>query len=257
MSAPQRQIVLDTETTGLEVSEGHRVIEIGCVELRNRRLSGDDFHHYLNPERAIDAGALDVHGIDADFLAAKPRFAEIAPSLVEYLRGAELIIHNAAFDIGFIDKELERAGYAEPLSSICTIVDTLAMARRLHPGQKASLDALCKRYSVDNSNRELHGALLDARLLAEVYLAMTGGQSALLLDRAPGDSNAVPGLESLQQLLSGPPRPLRVIRAGPGELAAHQERLAAIARKSGKLLWQDAAPADQEGARASAVITSK
>jgi DNA polymerase-3 subunit epsilon len=234
----RRQIVLDTETTGLEVAEGHRIIEIGCVELQSRRLTGFDFHHYLNPERAIDAGALDVHGIDADALAGKPRFADIAASLLDYLRGAELVIHNAAFDVGFIDMELERAGRPERLAAICGVVDTLALARRLHPGQKAGLDALCKRYGVDNSNRELHGALLDARLLAEVYLAMTGGQAALLLDRGPGDDNAVvPGLEQLGDLLSGPPRPLRVIQATGAELAAHQERMTGIAKKSGKPVW--------------------
>lgn len=235
-----RQVILDTETTGLEISEGHRIIEIGCVELKNRRITGVDFHHYLNPERAIDAGAQDVHGIDAGFLAAKPRFAAIAESLLDYLRGAEVVIHNAAFDLGFIDMELERAGRAERLAAVCSVVDTLALARRLHPGQKASLDALCKRYGVDNSNRELHGALLDARLLAEVYLAMTGGQAALLLDRTPGDGGgALPGLEPLRDLLAGPQQPLRVIRADAAELAAHSERMAAIAKKSGRLLWPE------------------
>ncbi|MBL6749242.1 MAG: DNA polymerase III subunit epsilon [Nevskia sp.] len=237
---PPRQIVLDTETTGLEVSEGHRVIEIGCVEMKSRRITGDDFHHYLNPDRAIDAGALDVHGIDAAFLAAKPRFAEISSSLLDYLRGAELVIHNAAFDVGFLDMELERAGHPERIAQICTVVDTLALARRLHPGQKAGLDALCKRYGVDNSNRDLHGALLDARLLAEVYLAMTGGQAALLLDRGPADgSTAVPGLEQLQELLGAPPRPLLVIRASEEEAAAHRDRMAAIVKKSGRQLWTE------------------
>ncbi|MBV8062735.1 MAG: DNA polymerase III subunit epsilon, partial [Nevskia sp.] len=166
----ERQIILDTETTGLEVGEGHRIIEIGCVELLNRRITARNFHHYLNPDRAIDAGAEQVHGISNAQLADKPRFADIARELLEYLRGAELVIHNAAFDVGFIDRELELAGCAERLGQICGIVDTVSMARRMFPGQKANLDALCKRYGVDNSNRDLHGALLDARLLADVYL---------------------------------------------------------------------------------------
>ncbi len=241
----ERQIILDTETTGLEVGEGHRVIEIGCVELVNRRVTARNFHHYLNPDRAIDAGAQEVHGISNAFLADKPRFADIAASLLEYLRGAELVIHNAAFDIGFLDREFELAGYGERLGQICGVVDTVLMARRMHPGQKASLDALCKRYGVDNSNRDLHGALLDARLLADVYLAMTGGQSALLLDReTSGAASAAPTLEGLRELFDSAGAPLRVIRANEGELSAHQERLAGIAKKSGgKLLWkEDAAP---------------
>jgi len=238
MSA-ERQIILDTETTGLEVGDGHRVIEIGCVELKNRRVTSNNFHHYLNPERAIDAGALDVHGISAEFLADKPRFADVAGSLLDYLRGAELVIHNAAFDVGFIDMELERAGLGLRLGQICSIVDTVAMARRLHPGQRASLDALCKRYGIDNSNRELHGALLDARLLADVYLAMTGGQATLGLDREAGVGTqaAASALGQLQSLFEGPAAPLRVIRAGEEELAAHRERLAGINKKAGKLLW--------------------
>jgi DNA polymerase-3 subunit epsilon len=236
-----RQIILDTETTGLEVGEGHRVIEIGCVELNNRRVTAKTFHHYLNPDRAIDAGAQEVHGISNDFLADKPRFADIAQSLLDYVSGAELVIHNAAFDIGFLDKELELAGYSERLGRICGVVDTVSMARRMHPGQKASLDALCKRYGVDNSNRELHGALLDARLLADVYLAMTGGQAALLLDReAPGANSSGTALEGLRELMQSAAAPLRVIRADAEELAAHRERLAGIAKKSGgKLLWQE------------------
>lgn len=245
MSSAVRQIILDTETTGLEVGEGHRVIEIGCVELLSRRVTANNFHHYLNPDRAIDAGAQEVHGISNDFLADKPRFADIAPSLLEYLRGAELVIHNAAFDIGFLDKELERAGYGERLGQICGVVDTVSMARRMHPGQKASLDALCKRYGIDNSNRDLHGALLDARLLAEVYLAMTGGQGALVLDReAAGTKSGSSALEGLRELLETAAAPLRVIRAQDEELVAHRERLAGIDKKSGgKLLWKDDAPA--------------
>ena len=241
MSSAVRQIILDTETTGLEVGEGHRVIEIGCVELLSRRVTSNNFHHYLNPDRAIDAGAQEVHGISNDFLADKARFADIAPSLLEYLRGAELVIHNAAFDVGFLDKELERAGYGERLGQICGIVDTVSMARRMHPGQKASLDALCKRYGIDNSNRDLHGALLDARLLAEVYLAMTGGQGALVLDReAAGTKSGSSALEGLRELLETAAAPLRVIRAQDEELVAHRERLAGIDKKSGgKLLWRE------------------
>ncbi|MDR3416203.1 MAG: DNA polymerase III subunit epsilon [Nevskia sp.] len=243
MSA-ERQIILDTETTGLEVTEGHRVIEIGCVEIKNRRVTGNNFHHYLNPDRAIDAGALEVHGISAEFLADKPRFGDVAASLLDYLRGAELVIHNAAFDVGFIDMELDKAGRPERLGQICGVVDTVSMARRLHPGQKASLDALCKRYGVDNSNRDLHGALLDARLLADVYLAMTGGQSALILEREAGGADQGRDiLGNLRQLIEAPAVPLRVIRAAEDELAAHRERLAGIAKKSGKLLWPGEVPA--------------
>ena len=243
-----RQIILDTETTGLEVNDGHRIIEIGCVELMNRRVTANNFHHYLNPDRIIDAGAQEVHGISNEFLADKARFPDIAGSLLDYLRGAELVIHNAAFDVGFVNRELERAGYAERLEQICGIVDTVSMARRMHPGQKASLDALCKRYGIDNSNRELHGALLDARLLADVYLAMTGGQSALVLDRestGDGAQGASAALEGLRELFEAQAVPLRVIRADDEELAAHRERLAGIDKKSGgKLLWkEDAAPA--------------
>jgi DNA polymerase III subunit epsilon len=234
-----RQIILDTETTGLEVGEGHRVIEIGAIELVNRRVTGNNFHHYLNPERMVDAGALEVHGISNQFLADKPRFVDVGKTLFDYLRGAELIIHNAAFDIGFLDMEFARLGYAEKLGEVCGVVDTVAMARRLHPGQKASLDALCKRYGVDNSNRDLHGALLDARLLADVYLAMTGGQAALLLaPEASGAAAAAPSLEGLRELFEAESAPLRVIQADAEELEAHNERLAGINKKSGgKLLW--------------------
>jgi DNA polymerase-3 subunit epsilon len=178
-----RQIVLDTETTGLEISQGHRVIEIGCVELVNRRVTGNHWHHYFNPQREIDAGAFEVHGISSEFLQDKPRFDELAAKFVDYVEGAELIIHNAAFDIGFLNHELSMpdSGFA-PLEESCSVLDTLLLARRKHPGQKNNLDALCKRYDIDNSQRSLHGALLDARILADVYLAMTGGQTSLGLD---------------------------------------------------------------------------
>ena len=179
----ERQIVLDTETTGLEVSQGHRIIEIGCVELKNRRVTENSFQHFLNPERDIDAKAQEIHGISRESLANKPRFADIAASLIEYVRGAELIIHNAEFDVGFVNAELKKAGRTERIEKLCSVTDTVQLARKLHPGQKNNLNALCVRYNVNNSHRELHGALLDARLLADVYLAMTGGQSALTLER--------------------------------------------------------------------------
>src|SRR3954468_14082259 len=186
-----RQIVLDVETTGLEASAGHRIIEIGCVELLNRRPTGQKFHRYLNPEREIDAGALAVHGIELASLLKAPKFADIVEELLTFIGGAELIIHNAPFDVGFVDAELARLpGVARTVTGLCRVLDTLALARSLHPGQRNSLDALCKRYSVDNTRRELHGALLDAGILVDVYLAMTGGQSALALDMSGGRGEA-------------------------------------------------------------------
>ncbi|MEO7775520.1 MAG: DNA polymerase III subunit epsilon, partial [Steroidobacteraceae bacterium] len=181
-----RQVVLDTETTGLEIALGHRVIEIGCIELVNRRATGGKFHRYLHPDREIDAGAQAVHGITLEFLGDKPRFHEVVEELLEFIGGAELIIHNAAFDVAFLEKELERCVVHERfrnsperlsarIAERCRVLDSLALAREMHPGQRNSLDALCKRYLIDNSHRELHGALLDARILADVYLAMTGG----------------------------------------------------------------------------------
>jgi DNA polymerase-3 subunit epsilon len=240
---PERQIVLDTETTGLELAQGHRIIEIGCVELVGRRVSASEFHHYLNPEREIDAGALAVHGITREFLQAKPRFSDIAASLLDYLRGAELIIHNAEFDVGFLNSELARAGLAERIETLCRVTDTWQLAKKLHPGLKNGLDALCKRYGIDNSGRELHGARLDARLLAEVYLAMTGGQATLLLDRA--DAAAGPAARAGLADSGEETGPLVVVAATAAEQAAHRERLAAIAKKSGdKLVWRaDLAPA--------------
>lgn len=237
----QRQIILDTETTGLEVAQGHRVIEIGCVELKNRRPTNNNFHHYIHPEsKDIDPGAEAVHGISMASLQDKPKFRELAQQLWAYLEGAELIIHNAAFDIGFLNREFEIAGIGRKLSEVCTITDTVAMARKLHPGQKVNLDALCKRYGVDNSNRDFHGALLDARLLADVYLAMTGGQSRLTLD--VGDTAGTPRNSRLDELL--PPREtgLQVIRANETEQAAHIARLQYIKKKSGKLLWGSELP---------------
>lgn len=232
-----RQVVLDTETTGLEPSQGHRIIEIGCVELVNRRPTQNRFHQYLQPDREIDAGAVEVHGITSEFLADKPRFAQVVEELLAFVRGAELIIHNAPFDVGFINYELQQlGGHYGQLSDYCLVLDTLAHARRLHPGQRNSLDALCKRYSIDNSHRELHGALLDAEILADVYLAMTGGQVSLLLDAARDADTVVSA--AVRRIAVGRV-PLRVVRADESELAAHDEYLKFIAKKSGaESVWQ-------------------
>lgn len=240
-----RQVVLDTETTGLEVERGHRIIEIGCVELVNRRPTGRVFHHYLNPGREIDAGAQEVHGISAAMLADKPRFAEVGDELLAFLDGAELVIHNAPFDVAFIEQELVLFGRAigaekRRLREMCRVLDTLALARDMHPGQRNSLDALCKRYSIDNSHREYHGALLDARILADVYLAMTGGQSLLALDAAAGgaillhDAAHVPPVQR-------PAAPLVVIEASEEEREAHARLLAVIAKANGgQVIWREA-----------------
>ncbi|UCE89272.1 MAG: DNA polymerase III subunit epsilon [Pseudomonadota bacterium] len=232
-----RQIILDTETTGLEPGQGHRIIEIGCVELLNRRVTDHRYHQYLNPEREIDEGAVEVHGITSDFLADKPRFAESVEDFLDFVRGAELVIHNAPFDVGFINAELKRLG--ERWGSIedhCTVLDTLTMARQLHPGQKNNLDALCKRYSIDNSQRDLHGALLDAEILADVYLAMTGGQAKLSLGGATETAGVSAG--SPVRRVSPDRAPLPVIQATEDELAAHRRRLEAIGKTSGgKCVW--------------------
>jgi len=224
-----RQIVLDTETTGLEVSEGHRIIEIGCVELSNRRLTGRTWQRYLQPERAVDAGALRVHGITEEFLAAQPRFGEVAGDLIGFISGAELLIHNAPFDVGFLDAEFARLSEATTVAALCSVTDTLLLARRMHPGQRNSLDALCRRYSVDASNRDLHGALLDARLLADVYLAMTGGQGALTLEAGPAEA----GRKEARRRSPHGRIPAPVIEPDAAELAAHEAALAAIERASG------------------------
>ncbi|HYW04972.1 MAG TPA: DNA polymerase III subunit epsilon [Gammaproteobacteria bacterium] len=238
-----RQIVLDTETTGLEPEAGHRIIEIGCVELVSRRFTGRRFHEYLNPERDIDEGAVEVHGLTLEQLRDKPRFVDIVPELLGFLDGAELVIHNAPFDVGFINHELRRVGSeVEDIAQRCRILDTLEMARRLHPGQKNSLDALCRRYEIDNSQRQLHGALLDAEILADVYLAMTGGQVALSLDGAQGgrtsDGGAGPGGASPHRPVVRTGTPLRVVRASEEELAEHARRLEAVAEASGgRCVW--------------------
>jgi DNA polymerase-3 subunit epsilon len=236
-----RKVVLDTETTGMPVSDGHRIIEIGCVELDGRRLTGRHFHAYLQPDREIDEGAVAVHGITDDFLVDKPRFAEIADEFFEFIQGAELIIHNAAFDIGFINNEFALLGQLErsDASAYCTVLDTLLMARERHPGQRNNLDALCKRYGVDNSGRDLHGALLDAGILADVYLAMTGGQTHLSL-AGEGSENDASGRQQASPVrrLDAARAALPVQRASAEELAAHAERLAAIEKAAGApSLW--------------------
>lgn len=218
-----RQIVLDTETTGLEWEQDHRIIEIGCVELIDRRYTGNNFHQYLQPDRLIDAGAIEVHGITNEFLQDKPRFTDVVDDFMQYLEGAELIIHNAPFDVGFINYELKRGetAYGE-LSEHCSILDSLVMARKKHPGQRNSLDALCGRYQIDNSKREKHGALLDAEILADVYLAMTGGQRSLLLETAENTESSQHGdaLTSLEHF-----KDLPVIHASKAELIAHEKYL--------------------------------
>jgi len=234
-----RQIVLDTETTGLDPNDGHRIIEIGCVELINRRLTGNDYHQYLQPDREIDAGAIEVHGITNKMLEDKPRFAEVAQGLTAYLEGAELIIHNAPFDVGFLDHEYKALkGNKVTMRGICQVIDTLAMARKLHPGQKNTLDALCKRYDVDNSQRDLHGALLDAQILADVYLMITGGQTALSLDSSLDSSGALKA-QVIKRLDEDRPR-LKVIQASADEMQLHEARLDAIDKECGGSVWRRA-----------------
>lgn len=239
-----RQIVLDTETTGLEVASGHRIIEIGCVELTHRRLSGRTWQRYLRPEREIEAAALAVHGITSQFLAAQPRFADVAAEFLAFIEGSELVIHNAEFDIGFLDAELALAGVGRTVADSCRVLDTLSLARRLHPGQRNSLDALCKRYKVDNSERDLHGALLDARILADVYLAMSGGQAALSLDHGL----AVDDARGEARRASRGSLRIPVVRPTATELAAHEEALAGIERSSdGPALFRAWRGAGDEG----------
>lgn len=238
-----RQIVLDTETTGLEPETGHRIIEIGCVELIDRRRTENNFHQFLNPEREIDEGAREVHGIGEEDLADKPRFTDIADDLLDYLRGAELIIHNADFDLAFLNAELSIAGFTLRIEEHCTVVDTLSLARRRHPGARNSLEALCRRYEVDDSQRTYHGALLDAQLLADVYLAMTGGQTSLIGDLVGSTAAAKSGERTRT---SHQNRPVKVIRANEEELSAHRQMLERIHRDSdGQCLWLSLDPVDE------------
>ena len=225
-----RQVVLDTETTGLEVSNGHRIIEIGCVEILHRRISGQTFHEFVNPGRDIDEGALQVHGITREFLAGKPDFTKIADDFLSFIEGAELIIHNASFDTDFINNEVSLASHqVTDVGISCKVTDTLDMARKLHPGKKNSLDALCKRYEIDNSARTYHGALLDAQILADVYLMMTGGQSVLSLH---AESGQTAGQRRAAAQSAGPRSELRVIKASDDELAEHEVFLEKIRKES-------------------------
>jgi DNA polymerase-3 subunit epsilon len=230
-----RQIVLDTETTGLDPKSGHRIIEIAAIEIKGRQISTErHFHRYMNPEREIDAGAANVHGLTTERLQDEPKFVEIAPALIEFIQGAELLIHNAPFDVGFLNREFELAGLS-PLSEYCpTIMDTLVLARELHPGKKNSLDALCDRYLIDRSHRTLHGALLDVGLLAEVYFAMTRGQGNLL-----GEDDDADGEEAVHTF-DASHTSVRVLRATDEELALHAQQLIDIAKASGSCLWQSA-----------------
>ncbi|MFV3405830.1 DNA polymerase III subunit epsilon [Pseudomonas sp. NY15463] len=237
----KRFVILDTETTGMPVTEGHRIIEIGCVEVVGRRLTGRHFHVYLQPDRESDEGAINVHGITDAFLIDKPRFGDVAEEFFAFIQGATLVIHNAAFDVGFINNEFALLGQHEraDISQHCAILDTLMMARSRHPGQRNSLDALCKRYGIDNSGRELHGALLDSELLADVYLAMTGGQTSLSLagEGAAGEDGQAGTGSEIRRIVGRAPG--RVIMATGEELDAHAERLAAVAKSAGgPSMWQ-------------------
>ena len=236
-----RQIVLDTETTGLSISQGHRIIEIGCLELVNRRLTGREFHRFLNPERDIEEGAEAIHGISREQLETEPKFVEIVDEFLDFIRDGELIIHNAEFDVGFLEHELRLIEHPVPkIADHCRVLDTLSMARELHPGQRNSLDALCKRYEVDASKRDVHGALIDSELLARVYLAMTGGQSSLLLDEEPAarDANGAASASARQAGYDRAPDSLPQVVLAPTaeELAAHEAMLKKI-RKSGACVW--------------------
>ena len=234
-----RQIFLDTETTGLETSDGHRIIEIGCVEMIDRKLTGNRYHQYIQPDRDIDEGALQVHGISNEFLADKPRFADIYADFLKFVADSDLIIHNAPFDVGFLNLEFSRCdkNYLA-LDKLCKVIDSLQIARNKHPGQKNNLDALCKRYEVDNTHRDLHGALLDAEILAEVYLLMTGGQLSLSFGGAINDDGDSPELQIVPVKLQG--RRPKVLLASVEELEAHRERLEKIKAGAGTVMpWPD------------------
>lgn len=232
-----RQIVLDTETTGIDPKQGHKIIEIGCVELVNRRLTGEHFHVYINPQREVEQEAIDVHGITNEMLADKPTFSQIADDFCSFIQGAQLVIHNAPFDVGFMDHEFLLTGKKPGhTATLCTVLDTLVLARRMHPGQKNNLDALCKRYGIDNSHRTLHGALLDAEILADVYLLMTGGQTALNLsgNNTGDESGKSQGIRRLPDDRA----PLKVIPASADELKEHENRLDLIESKGGSCIWR-------------------
>ena len=236
-----RQIVLDTETTGMNMIgvhyEGHRIIEIGAVEVINRRLTGNNFHVYLKPDRLVDPEAFGVHGISDEFLLDKPAFSQVADEFLDYIRGAELIIHNASFDIGFMDYEFAKLNRGlEKTETFCQITDSLLMARKMFPGKRNSLDALCSRFDIDNTKRTLHGALLDAEILSDVYLAMTGGQTSLTFSSDTDSSeNNTGGITHREVQADGG---LRVIRADAGEIAAHESRLDLVLKKGGSCLWR-------------------
>ncbi|MFC0116679.1 DNA polymerase III subunit epsilon [Pseudoalteromonas xiamenensis] len=232
----KRQIVLDTETTGIDPKAGHRIIEIGCVELINRRLTGNNFHVYINPDRDIEDEAIDVHGITNEFLRDKPRFHQIAQEFIDFIKGAELVIHNAPFDVGFMDHEFAALNqHIQPTREMCQVLDTLDMARKMHPGQKNSLDALCRRYDIDNSKRTLHGALLDSEILADVYLGMTGGQAKLNLGQNVESSNQSEQGGIVR--LSENRKPLKIVYASADEVIAHEERMQLVEKASGGSLW--------------------
>ena len=232
-----RQVVLDTETTGIDPLQGHRIIEIGCVEVINRRLTGNHYHQYINPQREVEQEAIEVHGITNEFLADKPIFDDVVQGFVDFISGAQLVIHNAPFDIGFMDHEFKKSRVSpiKTTDQVCTVLDTLVLARTMHPGQKNNLDALCKRYVVDNSQRELHGALLDAEILADVYLMMTGGQTSFNLS---GNKQNDQGTEVIRRL-SSDRKPLKVIHASADELKQHESRLDIVAEEGGSCLWRE------------------
>jgi len=231
-----RQIVLDTETTGIDPKEGHRIIEIGCVEVVNRRLTGNHFHVYINPGRHIEQEAIEVHGITNEFLADKPTFSQVAREFVNFIKGAQLVIHNAPFDVGFMDHEfgMEASTKGVITNQICDVLDTLTLARQMHPGQKNNLDALCKRYGIDNSHRTLHGALLDAEILADVYLLMTGGQTKLKLASSSGSDADSTAIRRIQRSANK----LKVIKATADEITQHEARLDIVEKAGGKCLWR-------------------
>ncbi|WP_045095354.1 DNA polymerase III subunit epsilon [Legionella fallonii] len=232
----KRQIVLDTETTGIGPEHGHRIIEIGCVELIDRKVTGKHYHVYINPQREVDEGAFRVHGISTEFLQDKPLFENIVSEFLQFIGGAELIIHNAPFDVGFLNSELNHVKWKKKLEDYCDILDTLVLAREKHPGQRNSLDALCKRYDIDNSNRQLHGALLDAEILAFVYLAMTGGQSSLFTEVESTSTHSKVKVQEVAKLhLINP----IVLSANQNELDLHQDFVNFLVKKSGLNHWDD------------------